>query len=367
MKIGMVTTWFANCGVSKYSEGLALELRNLVDLKIYAEELHGPENILSEEAKSIPFVRCWNRQTGFDGLYNEIVKDLPDLVNFQHESAMYNSSMFPQDKFLRLVQQLHRAEIPTIITLHNVPAFNPTVPNVWYESLRSKFIVLNKLVERELKKWLPDADVTTIPLGSTIFDLPQKRDVSTFNITQFGFYGQDKGLLPLIEAMPKILQEIPNAKLIFAGSIHPLAPQVHRDYMKDCIKKALELKLQKNVVFMNKFLSEEDTNKVLENADVVAINHQFVSGLFSASASAHRCLCAGRPILMNADDVRLSEFQDGVHCVKAKNEELAEKIIALYKDKPLREKLYKEARKYALETSFEKIAKKHLEVYKQIG
>jgi glycosyltransferase involved in cell wall biosynthesis len=298
---------------------------------------------------------------------------MPDLVHFQYESALYNEGMFSEGLLLQLIRRLHEANIKTVITLHNVPEFQPTVYYAgWYNKLNSQIIVTNKLMERELLKWEPEARITTIPLGSTIFTCIDKTEARTilnlprnkYIITQAGFYGYDKGMLPLIETMPKILSDIPNAYLVFAGSIHPLAPPIHRDYVRQCIKKAIELNLQNYIKFVGRFLTEEEITQYISASDMLAINHQYVFGLYSSSASAHRVLASGKPIVMNSADVRLSEFRDGVHCVKVTNENLAEKIVSLSKDVRFQQRLCKGAQEYAKETSFPEIAKNHLILYK---
>jgi glycosyltransferase involved in cell wall biosynthesis len=184
-------------------------------------------------------------------------------------------------------------------------------------------------------------------------------------LTQIGFYGQDKGMLPLIESLPKILKDIPNAKLIFAGSLHPLSPLVHRQYMEKCMKTAFRLGLQDKVIFTGEFLSEQKINQYLSATDFVVINHQQVFGLVSASASAHRVLCSERPILMNDEDTRLSEYEDGIHCLKMSNSNIADKILELCYSKELQQKLIKEAKEYGLSSSFRNIAERTREVYEE--
>ena len=377
MKVGMISTWRIPCGVAKYTEELCYELKRLVDLTIYAEEVHPNSHedlpIHPETETPFKYFRNWKRGEPYDRLYNDIILDMPDIIHVQYESAMYNESMFSEKGLLQLLNKLHEAGIKTVLTLHNVPEFNPTSYYTgWYEKIRSRIIVTNELMRKELLKWEPEALATTIPLGSTIFTCTDKTEArkilnlpqDKYIITQVGFYGYDKGMLPLIEAMPKILEKIPNACLILAGSIHPLAPQVHRDYVKECIKKAVELNLQNNVKFTGKFLTEGEINLYLSATDIIAINHQYVFSLYSSSASAHRVIASGKPIIMNASDVRLSEFEAGKNCIKSTNEELPTKIIALSKNFGVQQLLCKRELEYAYKTSFPEIAKRHLEVYK---
>ncbi len=377
MKIGAVSSFRVACGVGKFWEELAYELSNLVDLKTYAEVVHSgnEQSPPIYPDKPLNYMRNWKRGEPFDFLYEDIINDLPDLVHFQFESALYNEHMYNQSLFLQLLDKLHKAEIPTVITLHNVPQFSAAaLYSGWYKKCNSHFIVTNQLMERELRKWEPTVKVTTIPLGSTIFiptptmearqqlGLPEMK----YYIISPGFYGMDKGILPLIQSLPKILEVIPCAVLILAGSIHPLAPPIHKFYLIECMKIAYQLGLQDKVIFTGKFLSEQELSLYLSAADTVAINHQYIFGLFSSSASAHRALSCGKPLLLNKDDVRLSEFKDGVHCLKNSNDNIADQVFKLYSDKTLRDKLISGASYYAMQTSYKEIAKTHLKVYENV-
>ncbi len=370
MKVGMVSTFKCPCGVAQYLESLAYDLSKLCDLKIYAEEILSKENKPINPGIPLNYTRNWRRGTRYEKLSDDIISDLPDTVHFQYESTMFGERMFDQGNLLQLLDRLHQAGIKTVMTLHNVPQFNPTVLyKDWYKQVNSHLIVTNELMKKELLKWQPNIPCTVIPLGSTIFEPYGKqysRDIlkipqDKYLIVQYGFFGVDKGMLPLIEAMPQILKSIPNAYLIFVGSIHPLAPQVHKDYVRQCLAKSVPL--QKHINFTGKYHTEEETNLWLSATDVITVNHQPIFNMFSSSASGHRVLCAGKPILMNADDNRLSEFIDGVHCIKTRNETIGEKIISLHENQNLN--IIENAKEYARQTCFSKIAERHMEVYKK--
>lgn len=371
-RIGMVSTWRVQCGVAKYTEALCQELNKIVELTVYAEDIWQQEKEEPPIAEGVRTVRCWHRhEEPYDRLYNHIVEDLPDIVHIQYDGAMYS-----QKAVVKLTDRLHKAGIKTVITLHEVPKFNPTLfVGEWYKNVNSCFITTNKLMDKELKKWFSKAKTTIIPLGSTLFSPVSRMDArnklklphNIFLIVQFGYYGMDKGMEPLIKAIPKILEEIPNAILAFPGGLHPLAPSIHKNYMKQCLKTALKLGLQNKILFPGKLLFGKEIDLWLSAANILVLNHQPIFGTYSASACGHRILCAKRPIIMNADATRLSEFEDGVHCLKAKNEELADKIITLSKNYRLQNRIIKGALKYAQETSFKNIAQKHLEVYKNVG
>jgi glycosyltransferase involved in cell wall biosynthesis len=366
MNVAAVSTFRTPCGVGKYFEELAYPLSKVCNLKIYAEQTSKEEPPIQPE--KLNYARNWKRGFSLNNLYTDIVFDSQDVVHVQYEGTI-----FPEPHFLDFCRQVNFTKIPLVITLHNVPLCPHEGYSFWYDKINAHYLCTNDLMKNELLKWHPSAETSTIPLGTTIFTPLSKLearkqlgiDNASFYLVQIGFYGEDKGILPLVESLPKILKDIPNAKLIFAGSLHPLSPLVHKQYMEKCMKTAYRLGLQDKIIFTGEFLSEQKINQYLSATDFVVINHQQVFGLVSASASAHRVLCAQKPILMNAEDTRLSEYKDKVHCLKMTNSNIAEKVLELYHSKELQQKIIKGAKEYGLSSSFKEISEKTGEVYKK--
>ena len=176
----------------------------------------------------------------------------------------------------------------------------------------------------------------------------------------------DKGMIQLVKAMPEILKKYPRAKLVFAGGLHPFAPEAWKVHTRDCIKEILKLKLTESIVMLGRFIDETELNLWLGAANIIMLNYHWVSGLYSASASSHRVLCSERPIIMNSEDVRLSEFNDGINCCKTDDSHLVYSILKCLEDDTYSSKISAGALAYAHETTFEKIAEKHLSIYKEL-
>ncbi len=144
-----------------------------------------------------------------------------------------------------------------------------------------------------------------------------------------------------------------------------MAPEAWRAHTRDCIKEIIKYKLTNNVIMLGRFVPENELNLWLGLADVVMQNYHWVSGLYSASANGHRLLCCERPIIMNVQDVRLSEFINDVHCAKADDSNMELVILKCLEDKIYVKKISEGALKYAHETTFESAAKKHMEIYEK--
>jgi glycosyltransferase involved in cell wall biosynthesis len=379
MKVAIISTYRCACGVAKYTEELCNDLSTLCELKIFAEHSQQELEPINPNV-NISYERCYIRGEPFDNLYQKILEYKPEVVHTQFETSMQNESYSYSHPsfFLNFLRELQKSQFKTVITFHTIlphPDFsNSEIQEItsWYSNLNSKAIVGNETVKKELLKWNPNADVTAIPLGSTLFNAISKTeaaeklnmDKDKIYIVQPGFYGADKGMVQLVRLMSSLTKINPNIKLVFAGGLHPMAPEAWRQHTRDCIKEIIKLKLTNNIIMLGRFVPENELNLWLGLSDVVMQNYHWVSRLYSASANGHRLLCCERPIVMNAQDVRLSEFVNDVHCAKADDSNMEQVVLKCLENKVYAKKISEGALKYAHETTFEFVAKKHMDLYK---
>ncbi len=376
MRLGIVSTFLQKCGVSAYNEELSNHLSKLCELKLFAEETLEEQPPL-DSSIVLPYERCYKRGETYDKMLSKILEYKPDVVHIQFESSMYNESYQPESPFLKFLDNLHLNRIKTCITLHNVLPFpnftSEEVQNIssWYKSLNSKLIVGNEAMRNEFLKWAPNAKVNVIPLGSPIFTSVSfeealeklKMPKDKIYIVQTGFWGADKGMVQLVKLLPELLKFNPQIQLAFAGGLHPMAPEAWKIHVRETIREIIRLGLTKNVTLLGKFVPEEEVNLWLGLASIVMLNYHPVSGLYSASASGKRVLCANRPIIMNVLDVRLSEFTNDVNCCKGNDENMLTVIEKCLTDKVYCEKIALGALEYAHKTRFSNIVHEHMKIY----
>lgn len=361
------------CGIGLYTENLVNDLSKLTELKVFAETLELPQTEIEPLNKDIhiDFERCWNRRKNFEDLEKKIIEYSPNIVHVQFVAGLFNELSFnPNSPFQNFLSNLRQKGIKIVITLHDAPGEFPNPPQLleWYKNLNAHFIGINNEMVGGLKKWYPDAQATVIPIGSILFNPYDKNEArkilklneNDFILTQIGFYGADKGMLEIIQALPKI--SISNFKLVFAGGFHPLATPFYRPYVGDCIKTAIKLGVANKVIFVGRLLSEDEINLWASTTDFLIVNLKSIFG-YSGSASIKRTLIAGKPTLIG-DDSRLSEFKDGVNCIKISQGNIAEKVMWLYNNKEIQKVIIDGALQYAKETTFDIVAQKHLDVYK---
>jgi len=159
-----------------------------------------------------------------------------------------------------------------------------------------------------------------------------------------------------------------NPLIVFAGGVHPMAIDEDRRFLKKTMTAIVELKLQQNVIFTGKHLSEEELNLWISAADIVVLNHQLVYPAISSSAIGKRVIASGKPSILG-DDPRLSEFEDGKVCLKVKSSDpsdIAAKVRRLINDKELQESIGENAKIFAFSNRWLEIGERHLELYQQI-
>ena len=160
-------------------------------------------------------------------------------------------------------------------------------------------------------------------------DKIKSSELKTHNIVMLGRFGDKiKGVIYAIKAMPLIVKEVPDAKLILLSSSSSI------QFLRDLTK---ELKMEKSIVF-NKYT--EDISKVFWDSSVLmytSLSEAFP--LAMVEGKAH-----GLPVV--AFDVACSPpYQSGVINVDMLDvESLANETVKLLKDEEYRQKMGKEAK-----------------------
>jgi glycosyltransferase involved in cell wall biosynthesis len=157
----------------------------------------------------------------------------------------------------------------------------------------------------------------------------------------FGFQSGDKNYQRLIDAAKNT-----GIHLMISGAPHNVASSVY-------------IENDRNVTFINRFLVENEVNLYAQASDILLFDYA-AKDHFSVSGAMHRIIGAGRPAVCS--DVRhFDDIEYGYECLKFKDQEGLEKCIksALENGK----QLGLAARNYAEKTSWEKVARKHLDIY----
>ncbi|RZL18628.1 MAG: glycosyltransferase [Pedobacter sp.] len=107
----------------------------------------------------------------------------------------------------------------------------------------------------------------------------------------FGLISRNKGLEAVIEALPEIVASNPDVMYVILGSTHPGVIRNSGEEYRDSLKRlAQKLGVEKNVTFINKFVSEEELHDYLTACDIYITPYlneaQITSGTLSYAIGA---------------------------------------------------------------------------------
>ena len=361
-KLGLVSTFNTECGISTYSEHLA-EYFKRGSVQVFANHL-----ITSSDTGSCdlhPIKRCWERTGDFKELEEAILASDVDVVHIQHEFGLFQN----HESFLRLLWALKDKNIKIYITLHTV--FTEDIHNQKirdYAKICTKIIVHCEPARKLLN--LEDKCVI-IPHGSVIVTPKPKAearkhlniDPDCFLALTFGFITPTKGALDNISAVIDLKPEFPDLQLLVVGM-----PMV---YGKNYANLEYTLSLyrwlrRKNawdtVDIRMKYVPEWEFDYYAGAADIAIENYYQTH--YSTSGMSHLVMSYGLPSVSSRANILLDLNEE--RSVKFNINDLEgmkDGIFKLITNPELREQLSKNCLKYTEEVSWPNIAKRHLRMY----
>ena len=322
MKICLVTAFPpSRRGLNEYGFHLARELKGepLLSLTILADELDGEE----EELADYDVIRCWR----FDSVSNparllKAIRDIkPDVVWFNLLFSTFGHSPIPA--FLGLAQPAisRLSGRYTHVTLHHL------MDNIDLADSGVRFHRLYRSAGSAATRFLLMANSVSVLLpvyrrtliekyrGENVYfrahgilgGCPEPPDFQLrgnpeHRILAFGKWGTYKRLEALIAAFRQLESEMPNIRLIIAGSNHPSTP----GYVESV---AASTKDTAGIEFIG-YVAEEDIADLFRRASVVVLPYSSATG---ASGVAHLACEFGVPIV-SADirDFREMAWDEGL-------------------------------------------------------
>lgn len=341
------------------------EIRILQEAKGMRER--GYRIIIAAEGNSIILQRA--RQEGFEvfpvkfSKYNPysffkikfiIEKEKVDIVN-THSS---------KDSWVTTIAAKLSSNQPKIIrTRHlSTPIKNTFINRMIYNTLPDVIITTGEDIRKNMiniNKFNPDK-IFSIPTGVDLERFNPEKVKPAFNTSEFtvgtiGVLRSWKGHVYLLEAIPLILNHIPNIKFYIVGD----GPQ--RENIKNHIKK---LNIEKWVIMTG---HREDVPEILASLDVVVHPSYANEGVPQAVIQAmamRKCVLASN--IIGIREV-IIDNETGL-LIKPKNpQEIAEKILYIYKNRSVIQTLGENARKLIIcKYSVNEMLKNIEEIYRKL-
>jgi glycosyltransferase involved in cell wall biosynthesis len=314
MKICLVTAFPPSKErLNEYGFHLAEQLRrnDCISLTVLADELSEP----AKELTGFDVVRCWkfNSITTPFTLLRTARKLKPDVVWFNLVFSSFGDR--PMAAFLGLCSALllRLAGFYTHITLHHIIetldlSKGTRFPRLYRfcGAIATRFLLWSNSVSvllpsyrRVLLNHYRGKNVHLRKHGtfcaSPKFPELGRRGVPDHRILAFGKWGTYKRLEILIEAFAKVLDSIPNCKLVIAGSNHPATP----GYMESVRERWRD----NPYLEFNGYVPEEELENLFVNSSVLVLPYSSAGG---PSGVAHQACEYAVPIV--ASDI--PDFRD---------------------------------------------------------
>ncbi|MFH1198778.1 MAG: glycosyltransferase family 4 protein [Candidatus Omnitrophota bacterium] len=193
-----------------------------------------------------------------------------------------------------------------------------------------------KVKECDIRLINTGIDMERFGLRPTVYGLQSRKELGLGDEPIIGIIGrlsEEKGHDDLVKAMPQVLKEFPEAKVLIIGE--------GRTEQK--IKKLVKnFKLEKNILFIP---SVQDTAKVLEAIDIFVMPST-KEGLGIALMEAQASGCAVIGSRVGGIPSLIKDEENGLLIEPANSSQLAAAILKLLKDKDKRARLGYNARNF---------------------
>ncbi|HZW39040.1 MAG TPA: glycosyltransferase [Ignavibacteriaceae bacterium] len=261
---------------------------------------------------------------------NDIIEENPDLVVFDWWHPFFGPVHFGISSLIKKKLGNKIFFITENVVSHEANIVDRTLTKLGLAN-SSGFLTLSEKVESEVKEFAKNKPIYLSELP--IYDCYISESNKEFNKEKFGFSPDNKvvlffgyirkykGLDLLIKAMPMLLEKYPEMRLLVVGESYD-NPVTYNSIIK-------ELKLDDKVVFINKFVPNEDVEEYYAVSDLVVLPYR------SATQSGILNVAYGflKPVVVT-NVGGLTEFVDegktGVIVEPESSEKIAEGIIRFF-------------------------------------
>ncbi len=280
-----------------------------------------------------------------------------DAVILQHEFGIFGGK-----DGKHIIQLLKRLRMPVITTMHTIlddPSENQR--KVVSELGR----LSRKIVSISAKGLDLLNDVYSIPKSKTVHIHHGVHEIENLDVTglkkklgvenkkvilTFGLLSKNKSIEVVINALPEVIKKHPDTVYIVLGATHPhVLKHEGEDYRHSLIRLVKKHGLEKNVLFVNRFVSNEELFSYLKMCDIYVIPYlgekQISSGtlIYTMGAAkpiistpfwyATEMLADNRGVLFDfKDSVQLADRINELLENDSKRETIAQNALALAKE-----------------------------------
>jgi glycosyltransferase involved in cell wall biosynthesis len=377
MKIAYISTYPPReCGLATFNNNLIKAVNaNLLDQSLLQSSMviamnNGDDIDEYNYPQEVKFVIRQHNQDDYSKAAEFINSSDVDACVLQHEFGIYGG-----ESGIYILPFLNQVEKPIISILHtilNSPTFLQKAIIKEVAKRSSKVVVMGKRavgfltdiyqVPKEkiqlIEHGVPDLEAPLINPIREIEALKGKKILLTF-----GLISRNKGLETVVKALPEIIAKHPDAVYVILGNTHPgivkNSGEEYREYLKEL---ATTLNVNEHLVFLNRFVEEEELINYLTATDVYITPYfneaQITSGTLSYAVGAGAAVVSTpywhAQELLDNNRGRLFNFKDHIGLADIVNELL---------DQPQKLRTLKNnAYQYGLQLRWPKIGKSYISI-----
>jgi glycosyltransferase involved in cell wall biosynthesis len=263
------------CGIASFTKDLtnAVNVLNPTNLaEIMAVTKDGSEDFPWEVKFKI---REQEVATYIDAA-NYINSSSADVVNLQHEFGIFGG--YDGEYILELTSRIKKPLITTMHTVLTDPRPNQLrITKKLAQTSDAVIVMVESARERLIKIFGVEEDkivvihhgVPDIPYGGEGYYKKELGIGERPVLSAINLLSENKGLEYVIESMPAIVKKFPNLLYLVIGQTHPeVLKHDGEKYRKLLQEKVKQLGLEKNVRFINEYVSLEDLVDYLRATDI---------------------------------------------------------------------------------------------------
>ncbi len=324
----------------------ALKKENISIIRLNAWHKHDPrqffqiKKLLNRENPDIFHIHLWNPGAGRYA-FMAANKQKTKIIATEHDPFV-----------LKGIKKIFK-KIALKKTAHTIAISNHNAEQIaqWYPEIKEKISVIHNGIENDI--FLEESWHFSVQEKNKFKKELLKADKADFIIISVAALHPRKGLKYLIGAMPKVLEQAPNCKLIIAGQ----GPQ-----KKELHALIHRLGLDNKIILLG---HQDEIGKILKAGDLFVLpSIKEAFGLVLLEAMA-----AGLPIVasrVGGIPEIVEDQKSGLLIENGDSFALAEKIIFLIKNAPLRQKLASEGLERVKQFDAKEMAKKTERIYEQL-
>jgi glycosyltransferase involved in cell wall biosynthesis len=303
MKIAYISTHPPReCGIATFNNNLfdaiALETES-VSKESFVVALTDSDSLTEYEyPNGVKYIIRQENQQDYIRAADYINTSFVDACVLEHEFGIYGG-----ESGVYILPLIARIQCPLIAILHTIlkdPTFMQLTIIREIAKYSAKIVVMSQRAVDFLTTiyGIPLEKIQLIEHG--VPDLEAKKDNPVKNtaafkhhkvLFTFGLISRNKGLETVIAALPAIVARHPDVMYVILGATHPGVIKNSGEEYRDSLKRmARKLGVEKNVTFINKFVSEAELFDYLTAADLYITPYlneaQITSGTLSYAVGA---------------------------------------------------------------------------------